>query len=64
MGKVEIRDETLEGIQERVKVSEFDSAEEYVNFVLEEVLRQVERDESPEEDEEAVEKRLRDLGYL
>lgn len=77
MAKVEIKDETLEGIEERVEVSEFESVEEYVNFVLEEVLRQVEGDGSPEkdsgteeeegfdeEDEEAVQDRLRDLGYL
>lgn len=77
MAKVEIKDETLEGIEERVEVSEFKSVEEYVNFVLEEVLRQVKGDGSPEkdsgteeekgfdeEDEEAVQDRLRDLGYL
>lgn len=79
MARVEIKDETLEGIEERVGVSEFGFVEEYINFVLEEVLRQVKEGEQSvetefnedygegemsEEDEEAVKDRLRDLGYM
>ncbi len=52
-------------IEERAKDTNFGSVEEYVIFVLEEVLK--EDDEEivfTEEEEEEVKKRLRDLGYL
>lgn len=55
-------------IEERVRATEFNSVEDYVTFVLEEILK----DESEEEEEpvfskaeeEEVKKRLRALGYL
>jgi len=53
-------------IEERAKATGFGSVEEYVSFVLEEVLKEDEEEErgfSPEEEEE-VKKRLRALGYL
>jgi len=46
-------------IEERVRATEFRSVEEYVTFVLEEVLGGEE-----ESEEEEVKKRLRALGYL
>ena len=52
-------------IEQRVKATGFGSVEEYVTFVLEEVLK--EEDEKTvfsKEEEEEVKKRLRDLGYL
>ena len=53
-------------IEERVKASEFGSVEEYVTFVMEEVLKDEEAEEQvySEEDEEEVKKRLKALGYL
>ncbi|MFP3975843.1 MAG: CopG family transcriptional regulator [Chloroflexota bacterium] len=56
-------------VEERVKVTEFGSVEEYVTFVLEEVLKEEDEEESAsggfsEEEEEEVKKRLRALGYL
>lgn len=54
-------------IEERVKVTEFDSVEEYVTFVLEEVLKDEQEEEErtfTEEEEEEVKNRLRSLGYL
>ena len=56
-------------IEERVRATEFRSAEEYVTFVLEEVLGGEEESEKEEptfseEEEEEVKKRLRALGYL
>jgi Arc/MetJ-type ribon-helix-helix transcriptional regulator len=56
-------------IEERVRATEFRSVEEYVTFVLEEVLGgEVESEkEEPafsEAEEEEVKKRLRVLGYL
>ena len=54
-------------IEERVKVTEFSSVDEYVTFVLEEVLKE-EAEETgvafSKEEEEEVKKRLRSLGYL
>lgn len=53
-------------VEERAKATGFGSVEEYVSFVLEEVLKEDEEAEkafSPEEEEE-VKKRLRALGYL
>ena len=56
-----------DAIDGRVKETEFSSVEEYVTFVLEEVLKDDDDEEeiafSPE-DEEEVKKRLRALGYL
>ena len=64
---VSIPAELYDDIDQRVKETEFNSVEEYVTFVLEEVLKDDEDDEeiafSPE-DEEEVKKRLRALGYL
>ena len=55
-------------IEERVRATEFSSVEEYVTFVLEEILREEESgEEEPtfsEAEEEEVKKRLRALGYL
>ena len=56
-------------IDERVHATEFRSVEEYVTFVLEEVLGGEEESEEKEptfseEEEEEVKKRLRALGYL
>lgn len=54
-------------IDERVNITGFGSVEEYVTFVLQEVLKDDEVEEqvsfSPEEEEE-VKKRLKALGYL
>ncbi len=54
--------ELYKKIEERAKVTGFESVDEYVKFVLEEVLKEEEAT-SNEEDEE-VKKRLRALGYL
>lgn len=58
--------ELYKAIEVRIAETEFRSVEEYVVFVLEEVLKDEEDDEIPfsAEDEEEVKKRLRALGYL
>lgn len=56
-----------EAIEERIGDTEFNSVEEYVTFVLEEVLKDDDEEEDAPfsaEDEEEVKKRLRALGYL
>jgi len=51
---------------ERAKTTGFGSVDEYVAFVLEEVLRDEEQEEKTytKEDEAEVKRRLKDLGYL
>ena len=65
---IEIPRRLYEQIKKHVEESggEFKSVEEFVVFVLEEVLREEEEAESvftPEEEEE-IKRRLRALGYL
>ncbi len=50
-------------IEERIGTTEFSSVDEYVMFVLEEVLKEEEPAFSGREEEE-VKKRLKALGYL
>jgi len=52
-------------IEQRIAGTEFRSVDEYVNFVLEEVLKEEEPETTfSKEDEEEVKKRLKTLGYL
>jgi Arc/MetJ-type ribon-helix-helix transcriptional regulator len=55
-------------IKKRIDSTEFKDVNEYVTYVLEEVIKQVEEEEDipeySEEDEEKVKERLRALGYL
>ncbi len=55
-------------IAERVKATGFGSVDEYVVFVLEEVLKEEGEEEQErafsKEEEEEVKKRLKALGYL
>ncbi len=52
-------------IEERVKATAFSSVEEYVIFILEEVLKEEGEEEQAfsKEEEEEVKKRLKALGY-
>lgn len=58
----------IKRVERRLELTEFDSAEEYVQYVLEEVLEHAESADSPGEldsaDEEHVRERLKTLGYL
>lgn len=52
-------------IEERVKTTDFSSVEQYLAFVLEEILKEDEEEQSfTKESEEEVKKRLKALGYL
>ncbi|RUM35166.1 MAG: CopG family transcriptional regulator [Archaeoglobus sp.] len=65
--KVEIPDEIYRKIEERVKETEFKSVDEYVAYILREVLESLEEEEDQvfsEEEEEKVRERLRALGYI
>ena len=51
-------------IDERARSTGFGSVEEYVTFVMEEVLKEEDREPAfSKEDEEEVKKRLKALGY-
>lgn len=73
MGKqVEIPEEHYEKFAERAPDKGFDSAEEYVNYVLGQIYEKLQRQEDSgedesaysEEEEEKVKERLKGLGYL
>lgn len=52
-------------IEERAKGAHFGSVDEYVKFVLEEVIKEEDGESAfSEEEEREVKKRLKDLGYL
>ena len=63
---VYISADVYQKIQERAEATGFGSVDEYVNFVMEEVLKDEEEEEVvfTKEEEEEVKKRLRALGYL
>ena len=64
---VYISDELYGKIAERVEATGFGSVEEYVTFVLEEILKDDGEEEKvafSKEEEEEVKKRLKALGYL
>ena len=58
--------ELYQRIEERAKSTDFSSADEYVTFVMEEVLKDEEEETVAftKEEEEEVKKRLKALGYL
>jgi len=52
-------------VLERVEATDFGSVDEYITFVLEEVLKEGGKEEAfSKEEEEEVKKRLKALGYL
>lgn len=63
---VELPEDVVDRVDERLRSTEFESTTEYVTFVLEEVLHRL--DSEPVEGEHVdgaqVEDRLRSLGYL
>jgi 16S rRNA C1402 N4-methylase RsmH len=65
-GEIKVSKEIIRKIEERIKDTEFKSVEDYVTFVLEEVIKDEVGSEEvfSEEDEKKVKERLRALGYL
>ena len=65
-GEIKVAKEIIKKIEERIIDTEFKSVDEYVTFVLEEVIKDEEEPEEvfSEEDEKKVKERLRALGYL
>ena len=62
---VSLPEDLYDKIEAKVQATEFHSVDEYVVFVLEEVLDEGEEEVSfSEKEEEEVKNRLRALGYL
>lgn len=63
---VKISKDIIEKIEQQIHGTEFKSVDEYIAFVLEEIVRDKEESEEifSEEDEEKVKERLKELGYL
>jgi len=69
--EVEVSEETYGLLAKRAQEKGFDTTDEYINYVLDQVAekakRKMEDDEGQEfskEDEEKVKERLKGLGYL
>lgn len=65
---IELPERILTKVGNRLPETRFDSESEYITFVMEEVLTEVEAGTGDEEfetvDEDEVKKRLKSLGYL
>ncbi|HHE36816.1 MAG TPA: CopG family transcriptional regulator [Candidatus Woesearchaeota archaeon] len=69
---VKIKKNILKKLEKRVKESgSFRNVDEYINYILEQVVKRLEREKVKEQkhvfskkDEEKVKERLRSLGYL
>lgn len=66
--QLELPDRIIARVEDRLPRTEFDTPEEYITFVLEEVLYRVEEDTEDDDfepvDEDEVKNRLKSLGYL
>jgi len=65
---VELPDRIVERVERRLPRTEWDDPEEYITYVMEEVLHRVEQETDDDDfeatDEEEVKDRLKSLGYL
>ena len=68
MTKINIPEDIYDRLQKRVdSTDEFNSVEEYVEYILKQVVERLNAQTKPsysEEDEKKVKERLRSLGYL
>jgi hypothetical protein len=64
--KIEISTKLIDKIKRRLKDTEFNTVEEYIEFILNEVLNDYsyEDKDDVEEDEKKIKERLKALGYL
>ncbi|MUV88605.1 hypothetical protein GJ629_00790 [Halapricum sp. CBA1109] len=65
---VRLPEHVIARVEDRLPRTEWDEPEEYITYVMEEVLYRVEQETDDEEfegvDEQEVEDRLKSLGYL
>ena len=62
--QIKIPKRLYERILREIKDTEFKSAEDFIIYVLEQVLEEEEESVYSKEEEEAIKERLRSLGYL
>jgi len=62
--KLEISESNLLKLKDKTKSLGFDKIQDYLNYVIEQSISEDEEQEPSEEDEEAVKRRLKELGYL
>jgi Arc/MetJ-type ribon-helix-helix transcriptional regulator len=65
---VELPERIVERVEDRLPRTEWDTPEEYITYVMEEVLYRVEQETEDDDfeavDEDEVKDRLKSLGYL
>lgn len=65
IAEVNLSDDVYERVQSRVEVSDFDSSDEYIEYITKTVLDRIEGiDDEDTTDRGEVMHNLRDLGYL
>jgi uncharacterized spore protein YtfJ len=68
MASVEVDDDKYEILSIRAEEKGFDSTEEYIDDLLEQIVQKISREEEnreyTEEEEEKVKEKLQQLGYL
>jgi hypothetical protein len=69
---VHVSKSLIDRIQKRLSQTDFKTVDEYISYVLDNVLKELEESQAPQkgekvfskEEEEGVEERLRNLGYM
>jgi hypothetical protein len=68
MANVEIDDDMYSVLEARAEEKDFDETEEYIHYLLDQIVEKIRREkqdaEYSEEEEKKVKKRLEDLGYM
>ncbi|KAA0004931.1 MAG: CopG family transcriptional regulator [Thermoplasmata archaeon] len=66
MSEIEIPETLAKKIEDMIKDTSFNSISDYITYVLEELLEDMEEEEETfsKEEEEKIKERLRALGYL
>lgn len=61
---ISLSDELLNKLKEKLKETEFNSIQEYVGFILKQVVSEKSQEGYTKDEEEAVKANLKELGYL
>jgi hypothetical protein len=68
MVNVEIDDDMYSVLEARAEEKDFDETEEYIDYLLKQIVEKIKREkqdtEYTEEEEKKVKNRLKDLGYM
>jgi len=69
MVSIEVDDDKYSVLEARAQEKGYDTTEEYVDYLLEQIVEKINREkqeveEYTDEEEEKVKNRLRDLGYM